>query len=116
MTSAKRIYFLGIGGIGMSALARYFMHKGLSVAGYDKTPTALTHQLEAEGIRIVYEDAVEAMPEEMRSAEGTLVVITPAVPANHPQWQFFIRERFTIQKRAQVLGAISQQSRMLAAP
>ncbi len=114
MTSAKRIYFLGIGGIGMSALARYFVNKGMAVAGYDKTPTALTQQLEAEGICIVYEDAVEALPEEMRSAEGTLVVITPAVPVNHPQWQYFVREGYRIQKRAQVLGAISQQSRMLA--
>jgi UDP-N-acetylmuramate--alanine ligase len=114
MTSAKRIYFLGIGGIGMSALARYFMHKGLSVAGYDKTPTALTRQLEAEGMVVVYNDALEALPETMRTSEGTLVVITPAVPTHHPQWQYFIREGFTIQKRAQVLGAISQQSRMLA--
>ncbi len=76
------IYFLGIGGIGMSAIARWFKHKGLRVAGYDKTPTPLTHELMEEGMEIHFEDRIEFIPGYI-SKENTLVVYTPAIPKNH---------------------------------
>ena len=79
----KNIYFLGIGGIGMSAIARYFMHEGYAVAGYDRTATPLTRELEREGALVHYEDDPELIPETMRSAEDTLVVLTPAIPHDH---------------------------------
>ena len=77
----KSVYFVGAGGIGMSAIARYFLHKGLVVAGYDKTPSELTHQLEKEGMLIHYEENVNLIPEECRQPTTTLVVYTPAIPS-----------------------------------
>jgi len=111
MNKFNRYYLLGIGGIGMSALARYFKSKGFEVAGYDKTETKLTKDLQAEGISICFEEGVEQIPTGFSNAKSTLVIITPAVPADHPQLQYFQKQNFIIQKRAQVLGEITQQSK-----
>ena len=104
----KKIYFLGIGGIGMSALARYYMHEGCRVAGYDRTETPLTRALAAEGAEIHYEDDVELIPGDMRSAEDTLVVLTPAIPADHKEWAWLRDNGFHIEKRSQMLGHLSE--------
>ena len=103
----KNIYFLGIGGIGMSALARYFMHEGYAVAGYDRTATPLTRELEREGAAIHYDDDPELIPEGMRSAEDTLVVLTPAIPGDHLEWAWLRERGFRIEKRSQMLGHLS---------
>ena len=79
----KAVYFVGAGGIGMSAIARYFLKKGLTVAGYDKTPSELTHELEKEGMLIHYEENVELIPSACKDAKKTLVIYTPAIPATH---------------------------------
>ena len=89
MKNYDNIYFMGIGGIGMSALARYFMHEGKAVAGYDRTPTPLTAALEEEGATVCYEDGVENIPAAFRDNTTTMVVFTPAVPSDHPQMEFF---------------------------
>jgi UDP-N-acetylmuramate--alanine ligase len=103
------IYFLGIGGIGMSALARWFMKKGLSVAGYDKTATTLTRELEAEGMKIHYEDSVNSIPASVReNPTRTLVIFTPAIPKDHREHAFLRENNFTIMKRSEVLGLISK--------
>ncbi|MBQ7297192.1 MAG: hypothetical protein IJW80_02665 [Alistipes sp.] len=104
----KNYYFLGIGGIGMSALARYFLHEGCRVAGYDRTESPLTRQLVAEGAEIHYEESVEAIPAAMRNAATTIVVYTPAVPTEHAEYQYFLQHGFTIEKRSQMLGHISE--------
>ena len=104
----KNIYFLGIGGIGMSAIARYFMHEGYAVAGYDRTATPLTRELESEGAAIHYEDDPELIPEAMRSAEDTLVVLTPASPGDHREWAWLRERGYTIEKRSQMLGVLSE--------
>ena len=104
----KAVYFIGAGGIGMSAIARYFLHQGMVVAGYDKTPTDLTRQLEKEGALIHYEENVELIPRACRQAEKTLVVYTPAIPAEHKELVFFRQNGFEIQKRAQVLGTLTR--------
>jgi len=103
-------YFLGIGGIGMSALARYFHVKGYAVAGYDKTETKLTKDLQAEGIAVSFNEAVSEIPA-ITIPENTLVVLTPAIPADHLQLKYFQEHNFTIQKRAEVLGNITRQSK-----
>ena len=103
----RNYYFLGIGGIGMSALARYFLHEGCRVAGYDRTETPLTRQLAEEGAVIHYEESVEAIPCEMRDAATTTVVYTPAVPQEHAEYQYFLTNGFTIEKRSQMLGHLS---------
>ncbi len=105
----KNVYFIGIGGIGMSALARYFLNAGKRVCGYDKTKTALTSELQQMGMNIVYSDEVSKLPKDLDAA-NTLVVITPAVPATHAQWQYFSENNFQIKKRAQVLGLITRDS------
>ncbi len=107
------IYFLGIGGIGMSALARYFHAKGFALAGYDRTRTQLCRELEAEGIAIHYTDDVAAIAENFKDKNTTLVVYTPAIPAEHTEFQFFKSNGFEIQKRAQVLGEITRVERGL---
>ncbi len=107
------IYFLGIGGIGMSALARFFHAKGFGVAGYDRTESALTRSLQSEGIAVNYADEAAAIPEAFLNAMHTLVVRTPAVPQDLPQYQYFAQAGFTIQKRAEVLGLITKQMRAL---
>ena len=104
----KSVYFVGAGGIGMSAIARYFLHKGLVVAGYDKTPSELTHQLEKEGMLIHYEENVNLIPEECRQPTTTLVVYTPAIPSTHTELIYFHDKNFTIEKRAQVLGTLTR--------
>jgi UDP-N-acetylmuramate--alanine ligase len=109
----SHIYFVGIGGIGMSNLARYFKTKGREVAGYDKTPSTLTHQLEAEGIAVHYEEDAAAIPVEFLNPLNTLVVRTPAVPEEHAELRFFRKGGFKILKRAQVLGIVSKDNRSL---
>ena len=105
---------MGIGGIGMSALARYFLHEGWLVAGYDRTETPLTRQLSAEGAEVNYEDSVEAIPEAFGSAEDTIVVYTPAVPQDHPQMRFFAEGGFKMEKRSQMLGHLSEGKYVMA--
>lgn len=104
----KAVYFVGAGGIGMSAVARYFRQKGLVVGGYDKTPSDLTAQLQKEGIQIHYEEDVNLIPSECKDAATTLVVYTPAIPETHKELAFFRENNFEIQKRAQVLGTLTK--------
>ena len=107
------VYFVGAGGIGMSAIARYFIHRGLVVAGYDKTPSDLTRQLEKEGMQIHYEECVDAIPEACRQPASCLVIYTPAIPAEHQELQYFRTHGFEIQKRAQVLGTLTREHKGL---
>lgn len=107
------IYFLGIGGIGMSAIARWFKHKGLRVAGYDKTPTPLTHELMEEGMEIHFEDRIEFIPGYL-SKEKTLVVFTPAIPKNHTEHAYLKEKGFTILKRSEVLGLLTKNYKTIA--
>ena len=104
----KAVYFVGAGGIGMSAIARYFLKKGLVVAGYDKTPSDLTRQLEKEGMLIHYEEDIDAIPHICRQKESCLVIYTPASPEEHQELRYFRENGFEIQKRAQVLGTLTQ--------
>jgi len=106
-----KYYFLGIGGIGMSALARYFHTKGFQVAGYDRTETKLTKELQAEGITVSFNENVSEIPFVYTKPENTLVILTPAIPTNHPQLKYFQANNYSIQKRAQVLGDITRQSK-----
>ncbi len=109
----KAVYFIGAGGIGMSAIARYFIHRGLVVAGYDKTPSDLTRQLEKEGMLIHYEENLDAIPAACKQADSCLVIYTPAIPAEHQELQYFRQHGFEIQKRAQVLGTLTRQHKGL---
>lgn len=104
----KAVYFVGAGGIGMSAIARYFINRGLVVAGYDKTPSALTRQLEKEGMVIHYDENVDEIPQACRDKASCLVVYTPAIPASHKELSYFRENGFEIQKRAQVLGTLTR--------
>ncbi len=104
----KSVYFVGAGGIGMSALLRYFLSKGYNVGGYDKTPSELTDKLIEEGAQIHYEEDVDMIPECFKQQETTLVVYTPAIPADHKELVYFQSNGFEIQKRAQVLGFLTQ--------
>ncbi len=108
MDDIKSVYFIGAGGIGMSALERYFLSQGKTVAGYDRTPSALTRELEAEGAQIHYTDSPELIPEACRDSASTLVVYTPAIPADHAELAYFRAGGFEIQKRAQVLGTLTR--------
>ena len=108
LNDIKAVYFVGAGGIGMSAIARYFLNRGLCVAGYDRTPSELTRQLEKEGMSIHYDENVDAIPAECRQKESCLVIYTPAIPAEHAEMQYFRKEGFEIQKRAQVLGTLTR--------
>ncbi|HET8753178.1 MAG TPA: UDP-N-acetylmuramate--L-alanine ligase [Salinimicrobium sp.] len=110
----KNLYFIGIGGIGMSALARYFALLGKNVAGYDKTRTELTRNLENEGIPVFYKDEAESIPSEFKNDKNTLVVYTPAVSKNSNIYQYFLAEGFKIEKRAGVLGMITENTFTLA--
>ena len=107
------IYFIGAGGIGMSALVRYFLFHGKKVAGYDRVESELTRQLNAEGAEIHYEDRVDLIPEIYKDRKNTLVIITPAVPEDHSEWTYFRRNGFPILKRAQALGEITRNARGL---
>lgn len=104
----KAVYFVGVGGIGMSAIARYFINKGVVVGGYDKTPSQLTKQLEKEGALIHYEENVEEIPQACRDNKSCLVIYTPAIPNEHKELQYFREGGFEIQKRAQVLGTLTK--------
>lgn len=109
----KSVYFVGAGGIGMSALVRYFLSLGKVVAGYDRTPSALTERLNVEGAAIHYDDDCALIPENCKDKEHTLVVYTPAVPQDHSELTWFRTQGFEIQKRAQVLGTITRSRRGL---
>ena len=104
----KAVYFIGAGGIGMSAIARYFIHRGLVVAGYDRTPSELTRRLEKEGMLIHYVEDVDEIPHACRDKASCLVVYTPAIPAEHKELRFFQEGGFEIEKRAQVLGTLTR--------
>ena len=104
----KAVYFVGAGGIGMSAIARYFIKKGLVVGGYDKTPSDLTRRLEKEGMLIHYEENINEIPHACKQKESCLVIYTPAIPESHEELRYFRENGFEIQKRAQVLGTLTQ--------
>ena len=104
----KAVYFVGIGGIGMSAIARYFLNQGIFVGGYDRTPSPLTHALESEGAQIHYTDDPSLIPIPCRDKAETLVIYTPAIPADHSELQYFRSQGFDLQKRAQVLGTLTR--------
>lgn len=104
----KAVYFLGAGGIGMSALVRYFLKQGMFVAGYDRTPSELTSRLIEEGAVLHFEENMELIPEICRNPSETLVIYTPAIPADHKEWAMFRDNGFTIKKRAEVLGLITK--------
>ena len=105
----KAVYFIGAGGIGMSAIARYFIHQGMVVAGYDKTPSELTKRLEKEGMIIHYEENVDEIPHACKKSASCLVVYTPAIPEDHKELVYFRKNGFEVQKRAQVLGTLTRQ-------
>ncbi|HNZ62540.1 MAG TPA: Mur ligase domain-containing protein, partial [Paludibacteraceae bacterium] len=105
-----KYYFLGIGGMGMSALARYFNSKGFQTAGYDRVQSKVTADLQAEGIQINFDPNVDQIPISFRYPENTLVVVTPAIPDDLPQLVYFRENGFTIKKRAEVLGDITRKA------
>ncbi|NUY81726.1 UDP-N-acetylmuramate--L-alanine ligase [Flavobacterium sp. MAH-1] len=109
LNQIHNVYFIGIGGIGMSALARYFKYAGKNVVGYDKTPTELTSVLESKGIAVHFQDDVNFIPKDF-TKENTLVVITPAVPKSHSEWNYFLDHGYTVKKRAEVLGIITKDT------
>ena len=113
ISEISNIYFVGAGGIGMAALERYFLATGKKVAGYDRTPTALTDELRAEGVEISFDENADSIPEAFRNPETTLVVYTPAVPESLPQLRYFRNNDFEVLKRAAVLGLITRNSRSL---
>ena len=110
----SKVYFLGIGGIGMSALARYFLHEGKRVAGYDRTPSRLTAELEAEGAEVHYDDDVQAIPAAFLDPRDTMVVYTPAVPKDHSEYRYFCENGFTVEKRSQMLGHLAEGKYVMA--
>ena len=109
LNQIHNVYFIGIGGIGMSALARYFKAIGKNVSGYDKTPTILTNQLIESGIAIHFEDNIDLIPKDY-FIENTLVIITPAVPKSHSEWNYFLERDYVVKKRAEVLGIITKDT------
>ena len=113
INSIKSVYFIGAGGIGMSALVRYFLSKGKKVGGYDRTPSDLTEELIEEGADIHYEENIEFIPEECKSKDSTLVIFTPAIPQEHKELVYFKENGFEILKRAQVLGMITHTEKGL---
>ncbi len=111
----KSVYFLGAGGIGMSALVRYFLNEGKFVGGYDRTPSELTDRLTEEGAVLHFEENIDLIPTECKDPESTLVVFTPAIPADHKEWSLFREGGFAIKKRAEVLGIITNGKRGVCA-
>jgi UDP-N-acetylmuramate--alanine ligase len=109
LNQIHNVYFIGIGGIGMSALARYFKFIGKNVVGYDKTPTMLTDELIESGIEIHFNDNINAIPTDFY-VENTLVIITPAVPISHSEWNYFLERQYQVKKRAEVLGIITKDT------
>lgn len=113
VNTLKAVYFIGAGGIGMSALVRYFLSAGKKVAGYDRTSSELTQKLTAEGADIHYEDNVKNIPADFHDASSTLIIYTPAIPTTHTELVYFRNNGFTIQKRSQVLGMLTQTGKGL---
>ncbi|CAD0006834.1 UDP-N-acetylmuramate--L-alanine ligase [Flavobacterium chungangense] len=109
LNQIQNVYFIGIGGIGMSALARYFKYIGKKVSGYDKTPSMLTNELMESGIDIHFEDNINLIPHDY-FVENTLVIFTPAVPITHSEWNYFIERQYEVKKRAEVLGIITRDT------
>jgi UDP-N-acetylmuramate--alanine ligase len=109
LNQIHNVYFIGIGGIGMSNLARYFKKLGKQVCGYDKTPSVLTNELMESGIAIHFEDSIDLIPKDF-FIENTLVIITPAVPVTHSEWNYFVEREYEIKKRAEVLGLITKDT------
>ena len=109
LNQIHNVYFIGIGGIGMSALARYFQFIGKKVVGYDKTPTQLTDELQAIGLEIHFEDNISLISEDFY-VENTLVIVTPAVPVTHSEWNYFVERNYNVKKRAEVLGIITKDT------
>lgn len=109
LNQIHNVYFIGIGGIGMSALARYFKTIGKNVCGYDKTETELTKELQESGIDIHFEDKISLIPEDYYT-ENTLVIVTPAIPITHSEWNYFLERGYQIKKRAEVLGIITKDT------
>ncbi|OUS03501.1 UDP-N-acetylmuramate--L-alanine ligase [Flavobacteriales bacterium 33_180_T64] len=114
LKQANNVYFIGIGGIGMSALARYFVAKGLNVGGYDKTKTDITNALEDLGVLIHFEDGIKHIDNRFLNVETTLIVYTPAIPNTHKEFNYFNSNGFQVMKRSQVLGEITKQTFCLA--
>ncbi|WP_029449973.1 UDP-N-acetylmuramate--L-alanine ligase [Cellulophaga baltica] len=110
MNQIHSVYFLGIGGIGMSALARYFVYLGKNVGGYDKTPSPLTLELEETGMAIHYEDDVALIAPNFLDKETCLIVYTPAVPKEHSELNYFFDQKFTVKKRSEVLGLVTNET------
>jgi UDP-N-acetylmuramate--alanine ligase len=113
LTDIKNIFFLGIGGIGMSALARYFHHSGYHVSGYDRTPSPLTHELEQEGIAVTYEDNYDQVKTSLKPRNNSLVVRTPAVPDDSVLLNYFREQGYDIRKRSEVLGLVTRSKKAL---
>ena len=109
MKEIQAVYFVGAGGIGMSAIVRYYLNRGVVVAGYDKTPSDLTRELEKEGMLIHYDENVDEIPQACRQPQSCLVIYTPAIPADHKELVYFRENGFEMQKRAQVLGTVTSQ-------
>jgi UDP-N-acetylmuramate--alanine ligase len=114
LRNIRQVYFLGIGGIGMSALARYFNAEGKTVAGYDRTPTPLTHELEHEGIAVHFEDSPDLIPDLFRSPSETLVIYTPAIPPDHREQAWLKEKNFQLYKRSEILGFITRNKKTIA--
>lgn len=114
LNAIHNVYFVGIGGIGMSALARYFVANGKRVAGYDKTPSDITDSLKDLGVEVHFEDAVKHIPSVFLNSETTLVVYTPAIPTGHLELEYFKMKNFQILKRSKILGLITENTFCLA--
>ena len=115
LSQIHKVFFIGIGGIGMSALARYFNSIGIPVFGYDLTATSLTKEMESNGVTITYDDKVSEIDNSiLEDREGTLVIYTPAIPVSNEIWNYFIKEKYTLKKRAEVLGMITENYKTIA--
>jgi UDP-N-acetylmuramate--alanine ligase len=114
LKNIHNVFFVGVGGIGMSAIARYFAANGKQVGGYDKTPTQITKSLEDLGVEVHFEDAIKNIPISFLNKDKTLVVYTPAIPKNHSELNYFIENNFTVLKRAEILGKITENTFCLA--
>jgi UDP-N-acetylmuramate--alanine ligase len=114
LNTIHNVYFIGIGGIGMSAIAHYFASNGKQVAGYDKTPSQITKTLEGKGVAIHFEDALDNIPIPFLKKEETLIVYTPAIPENHLELNYFFEHNFRVLKRAEILGKITENTFCLA--
>ncbi|HXJ98416.1 MAG TPA: UDP-N-acetylmuramate--L-alanine ligase, partial [Gelidibacter sp.] len=114
LKTIHNVYFIGIGGIGMSAIARYFVANGKLVAGYDKTKTDITDALEALGVEVHFEDSVDKIPSEFLNVNNTLIVYTPAIPKDHAEFNYFKSQGFQVLKRSAILGEITKDTFCLA--